>query len=130
MPGTNDPNAPVFYVYEFSTNGKVFYVGSGWVTRASDRFNHVRRLIQREQRGEQVPKKLWLPVCRVIRILKFERGEDIAINYPVGRRTQPVARELEDQIRAKRLEEGCVLANVVGNPKWQSVDAVIQWVLS
>ncbi len=127
MPGTNDPDAPVFYVYEYSAKGRIFYVGSGWTTRASDRVDHVERLMNRESKGQDVH---WVNSNRVIRALKFEYGLEIEISYPVTGETQAEARRFEKEITRKRLQEGCMLANIVGNPRRLSTEQVIQYVLT
>ncbi len=127
-----DPNTR-YVVYEFVFNGRVYYTGIGPADskRATDRWNYVGKQLERLKREGALPlgklRDLEKTSGAVIRAL-IERGEGPhEIRYPwvgVGRREALIQ-------EAKRMDfllnEGCVLANVVGNPKPATVGEVLRY---
>ena len=115
-----DPRTP-YLVYEFSYNGKVFYVGlaHGHI-RHTRRWSWVANLVRHERAGTLKPAKA--------AALRGKNNQVIAALYRAGLAEHTVtvawrghgkrdAEVAELQIIQQRLSEGCLLANIVGNPK-------------
>lgn len=115
-----DPSTE-YLVYEFSYNGRVFYVGHAWGNvRHMKRWEYILNLVRHERTGTLKPgkaKDLRTPSNQVIAALikadlpphevsVYWRGKGKANAEPVEKRR---IREL--------VESGAILANVRDNPK-------------
>ena len=126
-------SATPYVVYEFAVRGRVYYVGLGqrYSKRATDRWNHITKQMERLKREGMLPtnkmRALLTPSGAVIRTM-IELGmgpHDIC--YPwkgVGRLN---AEKAEAKVIARRLAQGCVLANVAGNSQLASVGDVLRY---
>jgi len=121
-PKALDPNA-IYVVYDFAVNGRIYYTGIGRAdsTRATDRWNWIEAQLRRLKREGSLPpskaKSLLTPSVAVAKAL-IERGVGPhTVTYwwkGVGRKE---ALRQEAKRIAELLEQGCVLANVEGNPR-------------
>ena len=135
-----DPNTP-YEVYEFSVNGRVYYVGIGQSiagngkskpTRATDRWNYVGRQLERLEREGRLPlgkmrdiKKLSGAVIREM----IERGMD---EHDITRPWQGKGRAealRQEALRIKVLiAQDCKLANIRGNANpAPTVEQILQY---
>jgi hypothetical protein len=126
----NDPKTP-YYVYEFSFNNKVFYVGHTYhPVRSGGRWGHVKNLLRLKRLGTIPPAKLAdlnRPSNSVIAAL-IEAGlpeHVVTTCRPCLGKKQSMLEEKEQIL--KRLSQGCVLANVEHNPKAVTVAEVLQY---
>ena len=124
----NDPSTP-YYVYEFSFNDKVFYVGHTYHPRRSGgRWSHVKNLLKLEKSGRISPSKLAdlnAPNNRVIAAL-IEAGlreHQVTTCRPCLGKQQ--ARPEEKAQILDRLAQGCVLSNVEHNANRAIVEDVL-----
>jgi len=126
----NDPTTP-YYVYEFSFNNEVFYVGHTYhPVRSGGRWGHVKNLLLLEKLGKIPPAKL-ADLNRVNNrvIAALIRGglpEHVVTECRRCFGKQQSMIEEKEQI-LKRLSEGCVLANVEHNPKRPTVAEVLKY---
>ena len=126
-PKARDPNTP-YEVYEFSVNGRVYYVGIGQAiagngnpnrTRATDRWKYVGRQLTRLKREGSLPPGKWRdiekPSGAVIREM-IERGmteHDITRPWKGKGRAEALRQE---SLRIKMLlAQDCKLANIRSN---------------
>jgi hypothetical protein len=127
-----DPNAR-YVVYEFSVNNRVYYVGVARQDsiRATDRWRWVERQLERlKEEGVLPPRKaksLLTPSIAVVKALIKQGLKPHRIAYPwrgIGR-----AEALrQEALRINQLlAEGCVLANVSGNPRPASASQVLKY---
>jgi hypothetical protein len=126
----NDPKTP-YYVYEFSFNNKVFYVGHTYhPVRSGGRWGWVKNVLRLKKSGNIPPAKLRdlkTPSNRVIAAL-IEAGlpEHVVTKCrPCLGKQQSMVEEKEQIL--KRLSEGCVLSNVEHNPRIATVAEVLQY---
>jgi hypothetical protein len=126
----NDPTTP-YYVYEFSFNNKVFYVGHTYhPVRSGGRWGHVKNLLKLKKSGTIPPAKLRdlkTPNNQVIAALS-EAGltEHVVTKCRPCRGKQQSMVEEEKQIQ-RRLSEDCVLSNREHNPKRPTVAEVLKY---
>jgi hypothetical protein len=115
-----NPETP-YLVYEFSYNGKVFYVGIAHGNiRHTHRWSYVANLVRHEQAGTLAPgkapslkQKSNAVLVRLMHAGLPEHQWSVAWEG-LGKK----AAEAEEVVRIKqRLDEGCVLANIQHNPK-------------
>jgi hypothetical protein len=125
----NDPKTP-YYVYEFSFNNKVFYIGHTYhPVRSGGRWGHVKNLLRLEKSGNIPTAKLAdlnTPNNRVIAAL-IEAGlpnHVVTECRPCLGKRQSMVEEKEQIL--KRLSEGCVLSNIEHNPKPATVAEVLK----
>lgn len=131
----NDPNTP-YCIYEFSFNGKVFYVGQGYHWREIlGRYRFVRgKLANRERNAKLLSRTVLAVIAAMIDAGYSEDCLTVSTNYPlshpemcIGVRKQTSselwaglgkhrASDPEKKQIARRLDEGCVLANAQGLP--------------
>lgn len=131
-PKALDPNAR-YVIYEFSVNGRIYYIGIARANtiRATDRWNWVGAQLRRLERDGVLPqrkaKSLLTPSVAVIKSL-IERGvEPHAITYSWEGLGREAARS-QERIRIKELvSQGCVLANVDGNPRRATATEVLTY---
>lgn len=135
MPGLGEralnPNTK-YLVYEFSYNGRVFYVGHAHgEVRHAKRWEHVRNLVRHEQAGTLKPpkaKNLNTPSNRVIATL-IKAGlppHEVKVHWRGHGKAAAAAVEKE-RIHAL-VAAGAVLANIAGNPKKSSVAEVLSYI--
>jgi hypothetical protein len=120
-----------YVVYEFSYNGKVFYVGIAHGNiRHTRRWGHIANLVRHEQAGTLKPIKA--------RALSQKSNTVLAALIRAGlpehqwrvvwQGKGKKAAEAEEKIRIKqRLDEGCMLANIQHNPK--NTDATVDQII-
>jgi len=125
-----DPNWP-YLVYEFSYNQRVFYVGVApdGTTRNTGRWPYVRNLVRhaeagtlREGKARDLNQKCNQVIAKLIRAGLPEHKHSIAWRG-LGKEAARIAevRQIE-----RRIAEGCLLANIQGNPnKAVTVDEII-----
>jgi hypothetical protein len=131
-PKALDPKAP-YDVYEFSVNGRIYYVGIGpkGSIRATDRWKWVERQLKRlKEEGVLPPRKaksLLTPSVAVINEL-IKRGVK---RHEISYSWRGVGREealRQEALRIKALlAQGCVLANVSGNPRPATAQEVLEY---
>ena len=128
--GANDPKTP-YYVYEFSFNNKVFYIGHTYhPDRSGGRWGWVKNVLRLEKSGKIPPRKLRdlnTPSNRVIaELIKAGLHEHVVTKCRpcLGKKQSRV--EEEKQIR-KRLSEGCVLSNRMHNPESPTVAQILKY---
>ncbi len=127
MPTAKNPAVPEFYVYAFEVGSVPLYVGIGRDARASDRLNHVRRLLRRESQGRPVR---WVLSNRVLAHF-LQRNMDVACRFLHRGKTRTEALKLERHEIGRLLSEGFVLCNLQHNPNRPSTpQEVVTSVLS
>ena len=149
----NDPKTP-YYVYEFSFNGKVFYIGSTYhYVRSHKRWGHVANLRELEKAGTIPRKKLVDLNCTNSRVLAAliddrmseslmtvstaylpERPVRVTTKRDAGLwfgRGQTNAENAEKDQIAKRISQNCVLSNIKDLPAGiqpAAVDDVLRYI--
>lgn len=139
-PKARNPKTP-YEVYEFSVNGRVYYVGIGQAsvgiddskpTRATDRWDYVKRQIKRRKVEGSLPpgklKDIEKLSGAVIREM-IDRGlekHDIQRPWSGSGRAEALRQEV---LRIKALvSQGCKLANIRGNPSpAKSVEEIFEY---
>lgn len=128
----SNPETP-YVVYEFLVKGRVCYIGIGQQgsTRATDRWNYVSRQLERLDKEGALPTGKMADIRKtsgaVIAAMIRQGIERHAIDYPwegFGRQAALAAERAQIE---RRLSEGCVLANVDGNPKPATTDEVLAY---
>jgi hypothetical protein len=126
----NDPTTP-YFIYEYSVNGKVFYVGITWSdVRANRRWGHVKNLLRHEAAGTLKPDKrtdLYRKSNQVIAAL-------IKGGHPEHQITKSwhcvgsAAAEAQEPLRIRELAlAGCRLANDDHNPSPATVQEILAY---
>lgn len=118
-------------MYEFSYNGKVFYVGIGSSSRrATHRWAYVKNLLRHQDADTLKPAKeagLKGPNNSVITALIRAGLPEHTVTFPWrGHGRKHAVREKTKRIN-QRLAEGCLLTNVVGNPNKASVEEILTY---
>ena len=125
-----NPDTP-YIVYAFSRAGKVFYIGiAHGEIRPFKRWGHVRNLVRHEDAGTLKPGKgadlhrLSNQVLAAMIRAGLDEHEVGVLWEGRGKANSEAAEALI--IREKALE-GCLLANVAGNPRPQNLHAILEW---
>ena len=124
-----------YFLYEFSIDGKVFYVGHTFHhVRSHGRWGHVKNLVRLEKLGTIPAEKLAdlnYPDNRVIAALiaaDLQERYSVSVHCPCLEKPQA---KIEEMKRIKeRHTEGCVLSNVKDLPlgvKPATVTAVLRY---
>ena len=126
----DDPKTP-YYVYEFSFNNKVFYVGHTYhPVRSGGRWDHVKNLLRLEKSGNIPSAKLadlnTLNNRVIAALIQAGLPKHVVTEcrWCFGKQQSMV--EEKEQI-LKRLSEGCVLSNIEHNPKTATVSQVLKY---
>lgn len=122
-----------YMVYEFSVNGRVYYAGIGPTEskRATDRWNYVGKQLARLKKEGALPPGKLSDITKtsgaVIRALIEGGAKPHNIHYPWEGVGRDEALRQEAKRIAALLSQGCVLANVIGNPKPATMDEVLRY---
>jgi hypothetical protein len=128
----SDATTP-YLVYEFLYNGKVFYVGVAHGNiRHTRRWGHIANLVRHEQAGSLKPIKAHALNQKSNAVLATLIRAGLAEHQwrVVWQGEGKNAAETEEKMRiARRLDEGCILANIQHNPKNSdaTVDQIIDY---
>lgn len=128
-----DPHWP-YLVYEFSYNEKIFYVGVApdHTTRHTGRWGYVKNLVRHADAGTLTAgkEKDFNHKCNQVLATLIRAGlPQHTLSIAWRGQGKEAAKIAELSIIGRRIAEGCLLANVQGNPnKRVTVDEIIQYV--
>jgi hypothetical protein len=129
-PKARNPATP-YLVYEFSYNGKVFYIGiCQGSTRHSHRWSFVKNLLRHHDAGTLKPAKATGLNClsnRVITALIRAGLPEHTVTITWRGLGRASALQEEAKQMGERLAEGCLLANISGNPNKATVEQILKY---